>query len=675
MPFPFRRRSAAKAGPARSTPQGHDPDADLRALNRLRTSAQAHSRLLLWGTAVLLLAGWLSAAGSVWADRRVLLQQAESEMDNLAATYAEHIDKTMESGDQALRFIRHEYRSLGQGLNIGGYLKDQDIIASDFHQLAIIGADGFLSHSSIADAKKVDLRQREHFQVHAQGNGADRFFVSRPVLGKASGKWSIQLTRRIATADGSFGGVVVLSMPPSYFSKFFQQSSRGQDVVSVLTGVDGIVRARAPEVDNGLSQDLRDSDLFRDMQTRGAGVSQAATPLDGAARIWGFRTLTDRGLVVQTGRSVADVLAPWRARSLAVMAGTLLATLGVTWLVHTLRRRMAHQARLMAALQASGARLREVVDTMLDGSGKVAGAGETMSVSAQQLAIRTDQQGQALGETSTEVRQAVQQVQGTAEHVNTVDVRCDALRKRTREGLTVMNRSVQAIQDIAARSREMGEAVGMIETIAFQTNLLALNAAVEAARAGDAGRSFAVVADEVRALAARSRQSAGEVKALIARANDQVDQGVQAGHALRQVLDDIAQGVEAVADELRSLAGEALLQNDALARVLTGLDGLGRITQSNADMVAESVMAAEDMREHAQRLRSVVTHIEQDLGDDAELATDLTHDPRPDPAGRPNPGAASAGTSAARSQPVPAARPAVADKPAAAAEASNVDFF
>jgi len=72
-----------------------------------------------------------------------------------------------------------------------------------------------------------------------------------------------------------------------------------------------------------------------------------------------------------------------------------------------------------------------------------------------------------------------------------------------------------AIQQLAARSAQIGGIVETITGIAAQTNLLALNAAIEAARAGDQGRGFAVVADEVRKLAEGSQQAAATIASLI----------------------------------------------------------------------------------------------------------------------------------------------------------------
>ena len=81
------------------------------------------------------------------------------------------------------------------------------------------------------------------------------------------------------------------------------------------------------------------------------------------------------------------------------------------------------------------------------------------------------------------------------------------------------------LQGISTSSRKIGDIIGVIDGIAFQTNILALNAAVEAARAGEQGRGFAVVASEVRSLAQRSAAAAKEIKALISRSVEQVDQG------------------------------------------------------------------------------------------------------------------------------------------------------
>jgi methyl-accepting chemotaxis protein len=100
-------------------------------------------------------------------------------------------------------------------------------------------------------------------------------------------------------------------------------------------------------------------------------------------------------------------------------------------------------------------------------------------------------------------------------------------RRRTSRpgGSEVVGDVVTTMGEIADRSRQIADILGVIDGIALQTNILALNAAVEVARAGMQGRGFAVVASDVRSLVQRSAAAAQEIKAVIDSSTATVDAG------------------------------------------------------------------------------------------------------------------------------------------------------
>ena len=82
--------------------------------------------------------------------------------------------------------------------------------------------------------------------------------------------------------------------------------------------------------------------------------------------------------------------------------------------------------------------------------------------------------------------------------------------------------SMQNVQKLEERMKQVEHIVSVVSEIASQTNLLALNASIEAARAGEHGRGFAVVAEEV--LADESDHSARNISQLLRNMQEEVQQ-------------------------------------------------------------------------------------------------------------------------------------------------------
>jgi len=283
------------------------------AVDKLKSPGR--SVLAVWLSAlVLLVLLWWQVAVQISANERSEVTSARRDLGNLTRVIQEHADRTLHSADQVLRFVRERYLDQGERLDLQRLDQSGVIDGEHFPQIGVIDAQGRYRLSSQGAAEPIDLSDREHFRVHVAAGNRDTLFVSKPVLGRATGKWSIQLTRRITLPDGSFGGVVVLSLDPGYFTRFYSDLQLGQGGVSALTGLDGIARARRAGEQDDFGSDLSASRLYERLATgEAAGSYLGRSPIDGVQRLMQFRRLEGYPLVVTAGLALDDVLAGHRA--------------------------------------------------------------------------------------------------------------------------------------------------------------------------------------------------------------------------------------------------------------------------------------------------------------------------------------------------------------------------
>ncbi|NIZ90464.1 methyl-accepting chemotaxis protein [Kineosporiaceae bacterium B12] len=173
------------------------------------------------------------------------------------------------------------------------------------------------------------------------------------------------------------------------------------------------------------------------------------------------------------------------------------------------------------------------------------------------------------------------------------------------EAVQVAGATSATMQQLSASSREIGDVVGVIASIAAQTNLLALNATIEAARAGEMGKGFAVVAAEVKALAQETAAATENITRTVTVL--QADSH-GAGAAIADISEIVARMTEyqgtiaaaaeeqsATSDEMnRRIATAASTSRDVAADLGT-LSGAVADTSSRADESAAVVAEVEEL--------------------------------------------------------------------------------
>ncbi|MCM0082404.1 methyl-accepting chemotaxis protein [Geomonas sp. Red32] len=155
--------------------------------------------------------------------------------------------------------------------------------------------------------------------------------------------------------------------------------------------------------------------------------------------------------------------------------------------------------------------------------------------------------------------------------------------------------SVEAIENLAVRTVDIGKILMVIDEVAEQTKLLALNASIIAAQAGEHGKGFAVVAEEIKELARRTRSSTQEISEIIGGVQEETDRVVS---AIRLSEKRIVEG-----DRLSKRSGEAL------KKIVAGVQQAAGQVDEIADFTEAQSRMSQNMSNAMQRVADMVRQI------------------------------------------------------------------
>jgi diguanylate cyclase (GGDEF)-like protein/PAS domain S-box-containing protein len=321
----------------------------------LRRFAEVNFAIALFS--VLLIGGlWLYTSAKHQDEYRETVSAAFRQSSNLAIAYEEHITRTLKGFDSALLFVRHEYRRLGRDMDIASYIAEGIIDSQLFSILSVVDESGDIVLSS-KPFESTNYADREFFRAHREGS-ADLLYINRPVLGRLSGTWQVPMSRRINKPDGSFGGVVVLSVDPGYFARFYQKADIGALGLVTLVGLDGIARVRRVGGELSFDIDMTKSSLLSQRAQQEHGQFLSLGGFDEIQRYISYRTLREYPLIVAVGAAKPEVLREFLNKRRSDYAMALLISLVIVGFAMLLIITLVRQKRASAALTNSEVRFR-----------------------------------------------------------------------------------------------------------------------------------------------------------------------------------------------------------------------------------------------------------------------------------------------------------------------------
>jgi signal transduction histidine kinase/ActR/RegA family two-component response regulator len=255
-------------------------------------------------------------------------EEAEVRLDRALRIANEHALKVLETNDTMLRHVLDLADGAESATPERRLLLHRQLqaIARDKPQIQsiwVLGADGTPIATDRFESPPAQLTfgDREYFTWHRQRAAADHpLHFSEVMMGQATGEAFFAVSHARAAADGSFAGLVSVSLAPSYFLRFHADLSANEPGLAItMFRQDGTVYSRWPPLASAPPRMARTSPvLSRVLAGDTEGAIRGISSLDRQDRVILFRRVGDYPVYLGTGLELSAIRSGW-AREMALL--------------------------------------------------------------------------------------------------------------------------------------------------------------------------------------------------------------------------------------------------------------------------------------------------------------------------------------------------------------------
>lgn len=269
--------------------------------------------ILIWPIAGLLLTAviWTATFFQIDQERQALLKSGVKEATSLSKDYAEQLSHSLEQIDQITLNLKYYWKNSGGTLKLDEQMHEGLYPTSALLYVSIVDRHGSIASSTLARKTNSDHANRDYFLAH-EDNPSNELLISKPSIGFGSGKQVIRFSRRLNADDGSFDGLVMVSVEPAYFSAYDDGAQLGERGFLSLMSRDGTAMStKAAESIRALPAAFNSPPSFE--STTGVVTMGRGKFADHEARIVAWQAVKNYPLVSVVGLSEEDTLMPLQA--------------------------------------------------------------------------------------------------------------------------------------------------------------------------------------------------------------------------------------------------------------------------------------------------------------------------------------------------------------------------
>jgi diguanylate cyclase (GGDEF)-like protein/PAS domain S-box-containing protein len=246
--------------------------------------------------------------------RQLAYQDALRQGSNLARVLEEYIRRVVQESDNALLTLRQDYQRDPQNFDLPAWVAHTQSRNNLTAHFGITDAKGFVILSSHGPLRTpLDVADRRPFTFQRDSTG-DHLFISAPLIGQVSRRLTIEFTRRLNKADGTFSGTVASALDVSELERFFSSLDLGRGGIVSLVSNDAVVLARGgtdPKTRGFAGMTVRQTRLFQ-MLKNGASGTYWNAPSDsahfeGVERLMSYRAVSGIPLIAVVGLAQGDI--------------------------------------------------------------------------------------------------------------------------------------------------------------------------------------------------------------------------------------------------------------------------------------------------------------------------------------------------------------------------------